>query len=154
MKFGWRVVFRSCWVMVSVLKIDSLAAVLYLWAWMNFHPCLQNCSIRIRFCGNLYISLWTYIQLNVHVYQGTAWLFERLSIACALRHITLLVRAISPLSLSLRHLEAVRMHSEYICAMTLGFETSNSMPCFKAGVCVFAVFYRFFLHKVIVIHLR
>jgi len=154
MRFGWRELFRNCWVILSVVKIGSLTAVLYLWDWMNFRPCLQHCSIRVRFCGRLYIRLWTYIKWNVHVYQATARLFECLSNACALRHSTLLVRAITPRSLSLRHFEVVRMQSVYMCALTLLFETSNYWSYFKAGVCVVAVFYRFFLHNIRVISLR
>ena len=60
MKFGWRVVFKNCWVMVSVVKIGWFTAILYVRAWMNSRTCLQHCSIRVRFCGRLYISLWTY----------------------------------------------------------------------------------------------
>jgi hypothetical protein len=153
MKFGWRFVFKNCWVMVSVVKFGSTTAVLYLRVWMNFLPFLQHCCIRVRFCGRLYISLWTYIQLNVHVYQETVWLSERLRNARALRHRTLARSCHKPAGSSLtwgRRTQCV----QYVCELTLRFETSNYGPCFKAGVCVVSVFYRFFLHNVRVISLR
>ena len=154
MKCGWRVLFKIFWVMVSVVKMSSLTAVMYLWAWMESLSSLQHCSISVRFCGRHYIPLWAYIQWNVNVYQRNARLYERLMNSCALSHRILLVRAISPRFLSLRHLQAVRMQSVYMCALALHIETSNFRPCFKAGVCVVTVFYRFFPHNVWVIHLR
>jgi hypothetical protein len=135
------------------------------WRWVHWQP---QSTYGLEWTSVLACSIvplgWDFVEgftsfvdihtSNVHVYQGTAWLFERLSNACALRHITLLVRAISPLSLSLRHLEALRMQSVYICALTLRFKTWNCRPCFKAGVWIFVVFYRFFLHNVRVIRFK
>jgi len=43
--------------------------------------------------------------------------------------------------------------AQYVCSLTW-FETLNGRQCFKAGVCVVTVFYRFFLHNVEVISLR
>jgi hypothetical protein len=153
MKFGWRVVFKNCWVMVSVVKIGSMIVELHLWVWMNFSPCLQHCSIRVRFCGRLHISLWTYIQLNLHVYQETVWLSERLRYARALRHRTF-ARSFHKPAGSSSTWGSRTQFVQYVCDLTLRFEMSNCGPCFKAGVCVVSVLYRFFLHNVKVICLR